>query len=44
MLFTQLIFFVFLAALLGLYWSIPSNRGRKNLLLLGSYVFYGAWD
>ena len=35
--------FFFLAVFL-LHWGLRRQRGRKRLLLLASYVFYGAWD
>ncbi|MEE9381359.1 MAG: MBOAT family O-acyltransferase, partial [Hyphomonadaceae bacterium] len=37
-------FFAFFALVFGLYWALRDNRHRKSLLLLASYVFYGAWD
>ncbi|MDP3938287.1 MAG: MBOAT family O-acyltransferase, partial [Deltaproteobacteria bacterium] len=43
MLFNSLPFWVFFAIFLALY--VRLDRVRQNwLLLLGSYVFYGAWD
>jgi alginate O-acetyltransferase complex protein AlgI len=44
MLFTEFRFFVFFAAVFVIYWLLPTNRQRKILLLLGSYVFYAAWN
>jgi alginate O-acetyltransferase complex protein AlgI len=44
MLFNSLTFVVFFAAVLGFYWSMRSWNGRKNLLLVASYIFYGAWN
>ncbi|MEM9134686.1 MAG: MBOAT family O-acyltransferase [Actinomycetota bacterium] len=45
MLFTQPIFFAFLAVVLALQWVVlPRNQARKVMLLLASYVFYAAWD
>src|SRR3954471_5570458 len=44
MLFNSLIFVVFFALVVGGYWSLPSWNARKNLLLVASYVFYGAWN
>lgn len=44
MLFNSLTFVVFFFVLLGFYYSIPSWRGRKSLLLVGSYLFYAAWN
>lgn len=36
-------YFLFLALIAVAYWRIPP-RGRMWLLLVGSYIFYGAWD
>jgi len=44
MLFNSLTFVVFFASALGGYWSLRSWEARKNLLLVASYVFYGAWN
>ena len=45
MLFTQPVFFVFALIVLGLHWWVlRTNRSRKYLLLVASYVFYGWWD
>ncbi len=44
MLFNSLTFVVFFAVVLSFYWSMRSWNARKNLLLLASYVFYGAWN
>jgi alginate O-acetyltransferase complex protein AlgI len=44
MLFVELRFFLFFAVVLATYWSIPSNNGRKWLILAASYYFYGSWD
>ena len=44
MLFTQPIYFIFFTAVFTLYWRIRSHALRKVLLLMASYVFYGAWD
>ncbi|HEV2755575.1 MAG TPA: MBOAT family protein [Actinomycetota bacterium] len=43
MLFNSLEFALFLPVVLGLYWLLP-HRGQNVLLLVASYVFYGAWD
>jgi len=43
-LFTQPIFLGFFAVVFTVYWLLPENRQRKVLLLVASYVFYGAWD
>jgi alginate O-acetyltransferase complex protein AlgI len=44
MLFTEFRFFVFFGAVFGVYWMLPTNRQRKILLLIGSYIFYAAWN
>jgi alginate O-acetyltransferase complex protein AlgI len=43
-LFNSLTFVVFFAVVLGLYWSLRSWETRKNVLLVASYIFYGAWN
>src|SRR4051794_21016692 len=44
MLFNSLTFVAFFVVVLSFYWSMRSWNGRKNLLLVASYVFYGAWN
>lgn len=45
MLFNSLSFVVFLVIVLALYYSkILSWTGKKRMLLLSSYVFYGMWN
>src|SRR4029077_6082467 len=44
MLFNSLTFVVFFAVVVTLYWSIRSWNLRKNLLVVASYIFYGAWN
>src|SRR5882724_9224568 len=44
MLFNSLTFVVFFALVLGGYWTLRSWPARKNLLLVASYIFYGAWN
>lgn len=44
MLFNSLTFVVFFAVVVTLYWSIRSWNTRKNLLVVASYIFYGAWN
>lgn len=44
MLFNSLTFVVFFALVMGGYWSLQSWNARKNLLLVASYIFYGAWN
>ena len=44
MLFNSLTFVVFFVIVVGAYWSIHSWNARKNLLVIASYIFYGAWN
>ena len=44
MLFNSLTFVVFFAVVVTVYWSIRSWNARKNLLVVASYIFYGAWN
>lgn len=44
MLFNSLTFIVFFAVVVGAYWTMRSWEWRKNLLVVASYVFYGAWN
>jgi alginate O-acetyltransferase complex protein AlgI len=44
MLFNSLTFVVFFVVVLAAYWSMRSWEARKNLLLVASYLFYGAWN
>ena len=44
MLFNSLTFVLFFVTVLILYWSIVSWTLRKNLLVVASYIFYGAWN
>ena len=44
MLFNSLTFVVFLAIVYTVWRLLPGVRSRNAWLLLGSYVFYGAWD
>lgn len=44
MLFNSLTFVLFFAIVVIAYWSIRSWRARKNLLVVASYIFYGAWN
>jgi alginate O-acetyltransferase complex protein AlgI len=45
MLFNSLSFVVFLVVVLALYYSKVLNwKGKKGMLLLASYVFYGLWN
>ncbi len=43
MLFTELNFWVFFAVVMLAYILLP-HRAQNRMLLLASYVFYGAWD
>jgi len=44
MLFNSLTFVVFFVIVVSLYWSISGWQLRKNLLVVASYIFYGAWN
>src|SRR5947199_10346254 len=44
MLFNSLTFVVFYVIVLTLYWSFAGWNLRKNLLVVASYIFYGAWN
>jgi D-alanyl-lipoteichoic acid acyltransferase DltB (MBOAT superfamily) len=44
MLFNSLTFVVFFALVLSVYWTMRDWNARKNLLLVASYLFYGAWN
>ena len=44
MLFNSLTFVVFFTIVVSLYWSLHGWKLRKNLLVLASYIFYGAWN
>ena len=44
MLFNSLTFVVFFAVVVTAYWSMRSWTARKNLLVVASYIFYGAWN
>jgi alginate O-acetyltransferase complex protein AlgI len=44
MLFNSLTFVVFFAVVVTVYWSIGGWNSRKNLLVVASYIFYGAWN
>src|SRR5436305_13554886 len=44
MLFNSLTFVVFFTIAVTLYWSLRSWALRKNLLVVASYIFYGAWN
>jgi alginate O-acetyltransferase complex protein AlgI len=44
MLFNSLTFVVFFLLVLAAYWTMRSWEARKNMLLVASYIFYGAWN
>lgn len=44
MLFNSLTFVVFFVLVLSVYWTLRSWEARKNVLLVASYIFYGAWN
>jgi alginate O-acetyltransferase complex protein AlgI len=44
MLFNSLTFVVFFTVVVTAYWSMRNWNMRKNLLLVASYIFYGAWN
>jgi alginate O-acetyltransferase complex protein AlgI len=44
MLFNSLTFVAFFLVVLAAYWTMRSWEARKNLLLVASYIFYGAWN
>src|ERR1035437_3695096 len=44
MLFNSLTFVVFFVLVLSAFWTMRSWPARKNLLLIASYIFYGAWN
>src|SRR5260370_32519602 len=44
MFFNSLTFVVFFVVVVALYWSLRGWDLRKNLLVVASYIFYGAWN
>ena len=44
MLFNSPVFIVFFAVVFCLYWLLRKRRPQNVLLLIASYVFYGAWS
>ncbi|MEJ6795988.1 MAG: MBOAT family O-acyltransferase [Flavobacteriales bacterium] len=44
MLFNSIVFFIFLAIILPIYYILPRKTQRNSFLLVVSYVFYGYWD
>jgi alginate O-acetyltransferase complex protein AlgI len=43
-LFNSPVFVVFFACVFGLYWTLRARVPQNALLLVASYVFYGAWS
>jgi alginate O-acetyltransferase complex protein AlgI len=43
-LFNSLTFVVFFVVVVGTYWALKNWETKKNLLLVASYIFYGAWN
>ncbi len=43
MAFNSYLFWLFFAVVIGLYRLLP-HRGQNRMLLVASYIFYGAWD
>ena len=43
MAFNSYLFWLFFVVVIGIYRILP-HRGQNRLLLVASYVFYGAWD
>jgi alginate O-acetyltransferase complex protein AlgI len=41
--FDSVTFLLFLPLVYALYWALPTVRAQNALLLVASYVFYGAW-
>ena len=44
MIFNTLPFFFFLLIVLGIYWSLPTDRLRHPFLLAANFFFYGWWN
>lgn len=44
MIFTSLPFILFFGLLLTAFLLLRGNKARQNLLLVASYIFYGAWN
>jgi len=44
MIFTTLVFLVYLVLALGIFWSLPNDRWRHPFLFVANFVFYGWWD
>lgn len=44
MLFNSFIFFIFLAVVLPVFYSLKGKTAKNSFLLVASYFFYGYWD
>jgi len=44
MLFNSPTFLIFFAVVFGIYWKLPTVRLQNLMLLVASYIFYGAWS
>ena len=44
MLFNTYLFLCFIVVISAIYYSISYGRGQKVVLLIGSYIFYAAWN
>ena len=44
MVFTTISFLFFLLIVLGVYWSLPSDRWRHPFLFVANFFFYGWWN
>src|SRR5436190_21832736 len=44
MLFNSVVFFLFLPTVFALYYAVRDRRWQNPILLVASYIFYGAWD
>jgi D-alanyl-lipoteichoic acid acyltransferase DltB (MBOAT superfamily) len=44
MLFNSLTFIIFFAVVFALYWSVRARLPQNVLLLIASWIFYGAWS
>ncbi|MDC3284946.1 MBOAT family protein [Flavobacteriaceae bacterium] len=44
MIFNSLEFTLFIVIFYAIYWLLTSRNSQNNLILFGSYIFYGWWD
>ncbi|PHR45584.1 MAG: membrane-bound O-acyltransferase family protein [Fluviicola sp.] len=44
MLFNSFIFFIFLGAILPIFYFLPNKQSKNIFLVISSYFFYGYWD